>query len=103
MSYLSESQIGRIARRRERLYLAPAGRYVYSTRHAPNTLKPQRGGMWHLSESRIGRIARRRERLYLAPAGRHVYSTRHTPNTKAPEERQVYDISRVSTELSTTT
>ena len=59
--------------------------------------------MSYLSESRIGRIARRRERLYLAPAGRHVYSTRHTPNTKAPEGQHVDDISRVSTELSTTT
>ena len=52
MWHLSESRIGRIARRRERLYLAPAGRYVYSTRHAPN-LKPQRGDMSYLSESQI--------------------------------------------------
>ena len=36
-------RIERIARRRERLYLAPEGRHVYSTRHAPNTTKPQRG------------------------------------------------------------
>ena len=89
MWHLSESRIGRIARRRERLYLAPAGRHVYSTRHAPNTLKPQRGDISYLSESRIGRIARRRERLYLAPAGRYVYSTRHAPNTKAPEGRHL--------------
>ena len=28
-------------------HLAPAGRHVYSTRHAPNTLKPQRGDRSH--------------------------------------------------------
>ena len=27
------------------LHLAPEGRHVYSTRHTPNTLKPQRGDM----------------------------------------------------------
>ena len=27
------------------VHLAPEGRHVYSTRHAPNTLKPQRGDM----------------------------------------------------------
>ena len=37
---------------------APEGRYVYSTRHTPNTPKPQRGDISHLSESRITRITR---------------------------------------------
>ena len=37
-------------------YLAPEGRHVYSTQHAPKTLKPQRGGMSHLSESRISPV-----------------------------------------------
>ena len=57
------------------VYLAPAGRHVYRTRHAPNTTKPQRGDMCALSQSQIRPIQRRRERLYLAPAGRYVYST----------------------------
>ena len=41
------------------LHLAPEGRHVYSTRHAPHTLKPQRGGMCSLSESQIKRIKRK--------------------------------------------
>ena len=45
---LSESRITRIKGlhgRRERLYLAPAGRHVYRTAGQQNTLKPQRGDM----------------------------------------------------------
>ena len=49
-------------------YLAPEGRYVYSTRDTQIVLKPQRGGMFIEFESV----------KYLAPAGRHVYSTRDT-------------------------
>ena len=43
MCSLPESQIRRIkriARRRDPLYLAPEGRYVYSTRHAQISLEP---------------------------------------------------------------
>ena len=28
------------------MYLAPEGRHVYSTRHTPNTTKPQSGDRW---------------------------------------------------------
>ena len=34
-------------------HLAPEGRHVYSTRHAPKTQKPQRGDRSHLSQSQI--------------------------------------------------
>ena len=54
------------------LHLAPEGRHVYSTRHAPNIPKPQRGDMCSLSQSRIRRIERRRERLPFAPEERYV-------------------------------
>ena len=37
----------------KRGHLAPEGRHVYSTRHAPKTPKPQRGDRYHLSQSRI--------------------------------------------------
>ena len=49
------------------MYLAPAGRHVYSMQN-PHTPKPQRGVMSIEVESL----------KYLAPAGRHVYSTRDT-------------------------
>ena len=80
-------RIERIERRRDRLHLAPEGRYVYRKRHAPNTLKPQRGDRCALSQSPIRpikRIARRRVRLHLAPEGQHVYRTRDTTNIQSP-------------------
>ena len=46
---LSESRITRIKGlhgRRERLYLAPEGRHVYSRAGYTNIIKPQRGDMW---------------------------------------------------------
>ena len=75
-------------------HLAPEGQHVYSTRHTPNTLKPQRGDRCALSQSRIQRIERRRDRLHLAPAGQHVYSTHGIHKyPKAPEGRQVRFVS----------
>ena len=41
MCALSQSRIRRIERRRERLYLAPEGRHVYSTRHTQITKAPE--------------------------------------------------------------
>ena len=49
----TDKQTEAVITRWGRIALAPEGRHVYSTRHAPNTLKPQRGDMSHLSESRI--------------------------------------------------
>ena len=76
------------------MYLAPAGRHVYSTRHAPNTLKPQRGDRCSLSESQIRpiqpktpikkcRVLNFGALMYLAPEGRHDSTLHKYP--KAPE------------------
>ena len=65
------------------LHLAPEGRHVYSTRHAPNIPKPQRGDMCSLSQSRIRRIERRRERLPFAPEERYIAHREPYPTHRA--------------------
>ena len=66
-----------MARRRKRLYLAPAGRHVYSRATCKCILKPQRGDMFMPTNHQLhgGTCALwKREALYLAPAGRFAYT-----------------------------
>ena len=90
------------------VYLAPAGRYVYSLRRLPMHSQPPKSPLsgatcWKLPRvdsfvsitnyTEGGKGEGESPLVYLAPEGRHVYSRATCKYLKAPEGRQVRFVS----------